>query len=74
MFAAAGVREVWRFRDGNVSVFALGLGGYSTVPRSAVLPVLTADAITRFLEESRCMRRLEWIRCLRGWIQARTAN
>lgn len=69
-FAAVGVAEVWRYAGGLVTMHALRGDGYEPIERNATLPVLSAHAATRFLEESRRLPRLEWLRRLRDWVRS----
>ena len=73
IYAAFGVAEVWRMRRDRVSILALDPAAYQEVPKSAVLPPLPGDVLTRFLVKSRSRRRLEWIRDVRAWMREQPA-
>jgi Uma2 family endonuclease len=53
IFAAVGVPEVWRYDGARVAINRLDEGKYAEVAKSIAVPVLTAEAATRFIEESK---------------------
>lgn len=67
IFAAFGVPEVWRYDGERVEIFRLNDGDYEAVERSIALPILTGDALTRFLHDSAEMKSTAWLRALRAW-------
>ncbi len=69
IFAQMGVPEVWRVKDDQVMILAVDAGTYIEVDRSLALPVLTADGLSRFVQESRTLPRTAWLRSLREWVQ-----
>ena len=71
IFAAIGIPEVWRYDGQAVTIFKLENGEYSVREASVVLPGLTSQVLTRFLEDSRSMKRSAWIRSVREWAQKR---
>jgi len=50
VYAALGVREIWRWKDGAITVRELFEGSYRTVPRSIVLPDLDLAAFTKHVD------------------------
>jgi len=69
IFARLGVPEVWRYDGQRWSILTLDGAEYVELAESRVLPGLTCAMITDFLEESRTMRRPEWLRRVRQWAQ-----
>ncbi len=69
IFAQMGVLEVWRYDGERIAVFALERGAYQQRSASDSLPILTADALTRFVQESRMLPRTAWLRSLREWVR-----
>ncbi len=67
IFAAMGIPEVWRYDGKTVTIFTLENGEYRTQEASVVLPDLTSQVITRFLEDSQAMKRSAWVRSVREW-------
>lgn len=74
IFAAVGVAEVWRYSGGAVSMHRLRDGSYESIPRSEVLPALTAEAATLFVQESRRLPRPEWVELVRRWVRRAMAG
>ncbi|MCP9496233.1 MAG: Uma2 family endonuclease [Pyrinomonadaceae bacterium MAG19_C2-C3] len=70
IFAAVGVPEVWRYKDGRVGIFALRGEGYEETPHSLALPSVTGEVLTRFLKESEELDSPEWTRRVRAWAQS----
>lgn len=67
IYAQVGVPEIWRYDGRRVTIFALAGDTYSEVARSGALPALTAAVLSRFIGESRTMRRADWLRRVRAW-------
>jgi len=67
IFVAMGIPEVWRYDGKTVTIFTLENGEYRTQEASVVLPDLTSQVITRFLEDSQAMKRSAWVRSVREW-------
>ena len=72
VFAAMGVPEVWRYAEARVRIYLLVDGNYVESDVSGALAPLTSDDLTRFVTESRTLRRTAWLRMVREW--ARTAR
>ena len=70
VFAGLGVPEVWRWKEGQVTVFTLGDDGYRVSERSSALPLLTGDRISRFLAESRSRPCPDWLWAIADWARA----
>jgi Uma2 family endonuclease len=71
IFAAMGISEVWRYDGKTVTIFTLEKGEYRTQEASVVLPDLTSQVLTRFLEDSQAMKRSAWVRRVREWARRR---
>ena len=67
IYAAISVPEVWRFDGERVIILQLAGREYEEVAASAALPPLTGEIVSRFMNESRSMRRTAWVRHLREW-------
>jgi len=73
VYAAFGVPEVWRVREGAVLVYTLRLDGsvrYDEGSPSRVLPPLDGETLTRFLADGLAMGRAAWVRSVRTWAQS----
>ncbi len=69
IFAAVGIPEVWRYKDGRVTVRSLEGGRYAKATRSVAFPVITGERLTQFLTESQQVRSTEWLKRVRAWIR-----
>ncbi len=69
IYAQLGVPEVWRAKEGRVTILTLRADAYVESVTSAALPPLTAEALTRFLRESRASGRTAWLRTVREWMR-----
>ena len=70
IFAAFRVPEVWRYDGSRVIFYRLEGRRYIETRSSSVLPPLTSEVATRFLEESTRTRRTEWLRRVREWARS----
>lgn len=69
IYAALGVPEIWHYADETLKFYTLDKGSYATVIESAALPQVTAEAVTRFVNEAREMRRPAWLKEVRAWLR-----
>jgi Uma2 family endonuclease len=69
VFAGLGVPEVWRWADDRLRIYLLDAAGYREADRSAALPMLTAQIVTRFMAESRSLPRPAWLRSVTEWAE-----
>lgn len=67
IFAAFGVKEVWRFDGKKVKFYTLEEGIYLEIENSIALPVLSGKKATEFLRESRDMKSSVWAKRIRDW-------
>jgi Uma2 family endonuclease len=67
IYAAVGVPEVWRYDGEQVTIYRLEGESYGTEARSAVLPPLTGEVATNFLDESTQLKSTVWLRRVREW-------
>lgn len=74
LYASIGVPELWRSNRDQVTILQLRQGLYSEVPTSSALPPLNSQILTKFLTESRSLRRTEWARQLRAWARAASSS
>lgn len=70
IYARLGVPEVWRYDGEKLRIHGLDEdAGYAEIQRSSVLPTLTADVLTRFIQRSGTLDWLAWVREVRGWVK-----
>jgi Uma2 family endonuclease len=69
IFAQVGVTEVWRYDGERLDIWVLEGGRHVPGARSRVLPTITAEAISRLLEESKVqgVSGIHWVRRVRAW-------
>lgn len=70
IFASLGVPEVWRWDGERFTILRLADDGYAEHPAIAALPQLTGEVLARFMNDSRSVRRTEWVRRIREWARA----
>ncbi len=77
VYAAFGVPDVWRVREGAVIIYTLqpdGSGRYDEGGASRVLPPLDGETLTRFLTDGFAMGRAAWVRSVRAWAAERRTD
>ncbi|HSK73203.1 MAG TPA: Uma2 family endonuclease [Pyrinomonadaceae bacterium] len=67
IYAAFGVPEIWRFDGEQMEILKLEKGKYVPISSSISLPLVTPEALTEFIKESKTLSRLEWISKIRNW-------
>ena len=67
LYAAVGVPEVWRYDGTHVMMYRLAGDLFVEVTHSVVLPLLTNEHATRFLEERKQTPSTVWLRAVRAW-------
>ena len=73
LYAAAGVPEVWRYADNGVTIYRLAGDAYHRQEASLVLPGLTSQLLSQFMQDSTAMKRTVWVRRVREWTRQLTA-
>ena len=70
IYAALGVPEIWHYADERVSFRQLNAArdNYNETATSVCLKGITAEAVTRFVAESRTLKRPAWLKSLRAWL------
>ena len=70
IYADFRVPEIWRYVKDTVEIYVLRGGQYVAARQSAALPIVTADALTRFLAASQTEKRSVWLKNIRAWLRA----
>lgn len=72
IFAALGLPEVWRYdaKNDRAIFYQLKTGKYVEIENSIALPILTSDAATNFLRESREIKSSLWAKQVREWTRS----
>lgn len=72
LYAVVGVPEIWRLSEGaKVRILVLAGETYEEAERSIAFPLLSRSDIADLLAQSLRIRRSEWQRAVRSWIQSR---
>ena len=74
IYAAFGVPEIWRCTPAEVAILHLVNDQYVEAQASLALPLLTTDRLAEFVNASRTLSRLEWLRQVRTWAKEAQAN
>lgn len=70
IYAALGVREIWRHTGERFRVFVLGEDGtYHEADRSPSFPFLPLDEVNHFLSRRNEMGENAWVRSFRAWVR-----
>ena len=70
IYAAFGVAEIWRHKNGHVSFFHLQEDQYVEIASSVAFPLLTSEVATRFVEDCTRFDFFDWTRHVREWARA----
>jgi Uma2 family endonuclease len=67
IYARVGVSEIWRHDGERLAIFELSGEEYTLIAESKVLPPLTGEIISRFIEESSSLDIVTWMSRVREW-------
>ncbi|NOT60489.1 MAG: Uma2 family endonuclease [Acidobacteria bacterium] len=70
LFAAAGVPEVWRYKNGAIKIYRLHSGIYDESLTSQWFPTVNVEQLADWLKSSRTMPHFKWLRTIRNELQA----
>lgn len=70
VFAAFGVKEVWRFSDELVKFYILEDRVYLETATSFAIPILSSEKATEFLLEARKTGNVAWVKKIRNWVNS----
>jgi Uma2 family endonuclease len=68
IYAQVGVPEIWRFDGTDLNIFRLESGDYVALEASTAFPFITSEVLTDFVRKIESLKRTEWLRILRAWI------
>jgi len=69
-YADLGVPEIWRYDEKRLWILHLTEQGYAEAATSRALPVVTADALSQFLEQSKTEGQGAALRSFRQWLRS----
>jgi Uma2 family endonuclease len=67
IYAAVGVPEVWRYDGKALTIYTLEGESYRVPEESMSLPGVTSVQLSRFIEDSKTMKRTAWLQSIRDW-------
>jgi Uma2 family endonuclease len=71
IYARIGVPEVWRYDGEKIAIFRLEGNVYAEAPESAILPPLSGEVLSGFVEEGKVLGRTAWLKRVREWARKR---
>jgi len=69
-YADLSVPEIWRYDENRLQILHLTEQKYVEAETSRALPVLTADALSQFLEQCKTGGQSATLRTFRGWLRS----
>ena len=72
-YASLGVPEVWRYDEQRLHIYRLTEDGYVEIPASLSFPLLTSNALSQFLEQSKTEGQAAALSSFREWLRAQTS-
>jgi Uma2 family endonuclease len=73
LYASVGVREIWRYREGQMTIFGLqteaGNATYTEREFSIAFPALSRQTLEELVAQSWTLRRPDWMRRVRQWAE-----
>ena len=67
IYAQIGLPEVWRYDGERMTILVLEGSDYAERTESIVLPPVTSNVLTDFVEKSKSMKRTAWLEVVREW-------
>ncbi len=67
MFAEFGIAEIWIYEKKQLKILRLEDYEYVKVTESLILPKVTGEVLTGFINQSRKLKRPEWLEKIRVW-------
>ncbi|MGH9901094.1 MAG: hypothetical protein ACRD68_04555 [Pyrinomonadaceae bacterium] len=71
IYAALGVPEVWRYDGERAQIYHLADQAYTEAAASLAFPLLTAEALTEFVEQSKTRGQSAALSACRQWVTSR---
>ena len=69
IYAALGIPEVWRYDGARVRIARLKGKAYALAEESVVLPGVSSEQLSQWVEESHSLERTVWLQRVRGWVR-----
>ena len=71
MYAALGIREVWRCEGADIRIYRLSGREYKSAAKSSILTGVSAHTLTRLLADGQRMNRIAWFKHIRQSVAAK---
>lgn len=69
-YASIGVPEIWRYDEHRAQIFHLQDQAFIEMPSSLALPLVTSEAMTRFLDQSKTEGQSATLKSFRQWLRS----
>jgi Uma2 family endonuclease len=67
IYAQIGVPEVWRYDGERLKILVLEGSEYAETTESTVVPPVTSNVLSNFMEKSTTTKRTVWLEAVREW-------
>ena len=67
IYAQIGVPEVWRYDGERMTILVLEGSEYAETTESTVVPPVTSNVLSNFMEKSTTTKRTVWLEAVREW-------
>ena len=74
IYEAMRVPEVWLYNEKTLRIFLLNKSGYTLSTHSASFPILSSDALTKTLEDSKTLGQSATLRIFKKWLKSELAK
>lgn len=74
IYAKVGVREVWRYRKGKVTIYGLENALYEERENSLAFPEMNRAQLEAFIAQSLTLPRWEWMDAITAWVKKNKAT
>lgn len=74
IYAASGVSEIWRYKDGRLQMFRLRVDAYESVTQSGWLPYVRPQDVSHWVAQSFNMPAPEWEDAVAEWSKRLSGN
>jgi Uma2 family endonuclease len=71
-YASIGVPEIWRYDEHRAQIFHLRDQTFIEMPSSRAFPIVTSDALTRFLDQSKTEGQSAALKSFRHWVRSQS--
>ena len=73
-YASLGVPELWQYDEQQLHIYQLSKGSYEEVSSSLAFPLLTSNAMTQFLEQSKTEGQIAALNSFQTWLRSQKSE